>query len=126
MDPSVGPSPVADDNGPAPNSTGCQFQQNWNQNVNNTSDYTIVPNTDIWGNSLDTRYQGPIVRSNVGGANRIPNDLGSNVTPAATNAANDAARRIRIGAVMNGRSLPNVVIFGIGFRQRCTAGKSRL
>jgi Mg-chelatase subunit ChlD len=114
LNPSVGPSPVADDNRPAPNSTGCKFQQSWNENVNDTSDYTYIPNTDIWGNSLDTGYQGPIVRSNVAGGNRIRKDLGSNVPPASMNAAADAARRIRIGAVMSGRTLPNVVIFGIG------------
>ena len=111
---SVGPSPVPDDLKRAPNSTGCAFGTNWTTSATNTSDYTYIRDTDVWGNSLDTGYQTPIQRSNIAGANRIRKDVGANVSRAATNAADDAARRIRIGAAMNGRTLPNVVIFGIG------------
>jgi hypothetical protein len=91
----------------------------------NQSDYRYVPDTDIWGNRLANGYQTPISRSNVPagpgtgqpaltGANNKISKTFANVQRAAVNAADDAALRIRTGAVMNGRTLPGVVIFGIG------------
>jgi Flp pilus assembly protein TadG len=126
LSPSNGLSPVVDDNRPSPNAVGattCSFAQNWPSNTANqtppnaddTSAYLFVPDTDVWGNSLDTGYRTPITRTNITGyGNRIAKSNASNVRPAAYNAADDAARRIRIGAVMNGRSLTGVGIFAIG------------
>jgi Flp pilus assembly protein TadG len=106
-----GLSPIADDNRATPNSAGCGFTPT---DFTDTSDYTYIPNTDVWGNGLDTGFMTGISRSSIAGGSRIRKDVAANVVPAATNAADDAGRRIRVGAAMNGRALPNVVIFGIG------------
>jgi Flp pilus assembly protein TadG len=114
LNPSVGYSPITNDENLAPNSTGCAYAQNWRNNVNNTSDYVFTNSLDIWGNNLRNGYRTDIVMANIQGQQRINDGLGANVVPVATNAADDAALRIRSGAAIDGRSLPNVVIFGIG------------
>lgn len=119
LNPSVGPQPVTNgDLVPAPNSTGCTYYQGWANdggvhNMTNTSDYVNVPSTDIWGNSLDTGYQGPLVYAPAG---KISSTAGANGNMIALNAADDAATRIRNGVVdpANGRGLANVTIFSIG------------
>ncbi len=115
---SVGPQPIANgDLVPAANSTGCAYYQGWSNNggVNNmttTTDFSYIPNTDIWGNSLDSGYQGPLVYS----SGKISAQNGNNGYPIALNAADSAATRIRNGAndPANGRGLAGITIFSIG------------
>jgi hypothetical protein len=96
----------------APQGGGCRFANNWSNNHADTSDYLYIPNADVWGNNPDSGYQN-VSRADIAGQQRI-RPIASNGIPVATNAADDAARRIRQGAAINGRTLPNVVIFGIG------------
>jgi hypothetical protein len=118
LNPSVGPQPITNgDLVPALNSTGCTYYQGWANdgsvhNMTNTSDFAYVPSTDIWGNSLDTGYQGPLVYA----SGKISAQAGANGYPIALNAADDAATRIRNGASdpANGHGLDNVTIFSIG------------
>lgn len=115
---SVGPQPVANgDLVPAANSTLCTYILGWVNdlgihNMTNTTDFAYVPSTDIWGNSLDTGYQGPLTYT----SGKISAQSGPNGNMIALNAADDAATRIRNGAVdpLNGRGLDNVTIFSIG------------
>lgn len=113
LNPSVGYSPINDDYSVAPNSGGCRYAQSWRNNVTNTTDYVFTNGLDVWGNNLQSGYQS-VSTSNIQGATRINDTLGTNVVPVSTNAADNAAFRIRTGAAINGRTLPNVVIFGIG------------
>jgi Flp pilus assembly protein TadG len=115
---SVGPQPIVNgDLVPAPNSNGCAYDQGWANNggVNNmttTTDFSYVPNTDIWGNSLDTGFQGPLVYN----SGHISAQAGANGYPISLNAADSAATRIRNGAndPANSRGLNSVTIFSIG------------
>lgn len=113
---SVGYSPVPNDFQGAPMSTGCRFMPIEPSNHTNTDDYRWVPNTDIWGNNHLSGYPyatSSIARTTVSGQLRI-DKVAANAQRIAENATIDAAFRIRTGAVIGGRSLPNVVIFGIG------------
>lgn len=109
------------DNYIAANSAGCVYAPNWNlppgqpANWQNQSDFVGLPTTDIYGNSLNTTYKA--LTPLVGGY--IDINQQANGIPAATNAADDAARRIRIGTVETfpnnyGRGLDNVIIDSIG------------
>jgi Flp pilus assembly protein TadG len=120
LNPSVGFSPITNDENVAPNSSGCTYAQNWRNNVNVTTDYVFTNSFDIWGNSLQNGYRTDITTANIQGQIRINDGLGSNVGAVATNAADDAAFRIRTGASISGRSLPDVVIFGIGLGDAAT------
>ncbi|MDP8979060.1 MAG: VWA domain-containing protein [Acidobacteriota bacterium] len=102
------------DNYIASNSAGCAFAPGWNSNWQNTSDFQGIPTTDIYGNSLNTSYKAVTLSSgyiDIGNSN--------NGIPAATNSADDAARRIRIGTVDNypnayNRGLTGVIIDSVG------------
>jgi len=89
---------------------GCAF---WGNQTQVTSDVTYAPLTDYWGNSLTaTAYR----TTTVSGAG-LSVTSGQNVENFSTNAADDAALRIRSGAAdpLNGNlSLPGVTIFTIG------------
>jgi hypothetical protein len=91
----------------APNSNGCAYLGNRDAKV----DFVGVPTTDIFGSSADTAYQ-PVSHS--GTLIDISND--ANAAKMALNAADDAARRIRIGTIdpVWGRGLSNITIFSIG------------
>jgi Flp pilus assembly protein TadG len=118
LNPSVGPQPIANsDLVPAANSTGCAYYQGWANNggVNNMTtltDFSYVPNTDIWGNSLDSGYQGPLNYT----SGKISATNGNNGNMISLNAADSAATRIRNGAndPANGHGLASVTIFSIG------------
>jgi len=107
------------DNFIAPNSAGCAYTPNWNSNWTTHSDFIGIPQTDIYGSSLNTTYQS-VTTASVNGVNYI--DIGNHLNgiPMATNAADDAARQIRIGSndtvpgANLGRSLSGVIIDAIG------------
>lgn len=96
----------------APNSNGCAYAASWSGNVTNTTDFVGVPTTDIFGNSADTAYQ-PVTHNGIGLIDITNN---ANAPLMALNAADDAARRIRIGTPdpTYSRSLAGVTIFSIG------------
>jgi len=104
--------PMASDSTLVSNSAGCAFASNW---TNAASDITGVPTIDIWGNNLNNGYQ-PVTLS--GGLVTVPsNGTGAlNMINASTNAADDAAARIRAVANPNNGSpaLTGVTIFSIG------------
>lgn len=95
----------------APNSTGCAYAASWNGNWQTISDFRGIPTVDIYGNSL-TGYQALTALS--GGYIDITHH--ENGIPLATNAADDAARRIRIGTSdpVYGRGLNGVIVDAIG------------
>jgi Flp pilus assembly protein TadG len=96
----------------APNSQGCAYASGWNSNWQTISDFRGIPTLDIFGNNL----------VNASYWQTYPNgsylDIGnhSNGIPMATNAADDAARRVRIGTTdpAYGRGLNGVIINSIG------------
>ena len=96
--------------------TGCTFANSWtSQWYLADQDIAGVPTTDIWGNNLNNGYQSV---SLAGGLVSMPsNSTGAlNMINASTNAADDAAARIRAGAAPGpGLSgLTNITIFSIG------------
>ncbi|HEY6392198.1 MAG TPA: vWA domain-containing protein [Bryobacteraceae bacterium] len=105
------------DNFIAPNSNGCAYAPSWFSNWTNFSDFQGLPTTDAYGNSLNNGYEAVTL-------NGIYIDLNNHLNgiPAATNAADDAARRIRTHAAIQGpglaanagRSLSGVIINGVG------------
>ena len=98
-------------NSAAPNSTSCAFASSWYSNWTTTSDFRGIPTLDVYGNSLNNGYQGVTLAA---GYIDITNH--NNGIPMATNAADDAAARIRTGTVDSafGRGLNNVIIDSIG------------
>lgn len=114
---SVGAQPISNgDNMPAPNSTNCTYMYGWSyngylNNMTNTSDFNYIPDTDIWGNSLDNGYQA-VTRT----SGHIDPQVDSNALAIALNSADNAAYRIRNGATDStyGRGLSGVIIFSIG------------
>jgi Flp pilus assembly protein TadG len=110
---------TSDDNiisGSEGNTTNCAFANNWSNNWGNAyQDIAGIPTTDIWGNNLNTGYQAVNLS---GGLVTVPsNSTGAlNVIAAATNAADNAALRIRAAAApLNGATaLSNIVILAIG------------
>ena len=100
-----------------PSWTGCAFASPWS--VNGTvpasalvkTDFVGVPTTDIFGNSADTAYQ---LVTHSGALIDIGDD--TNAPKMALNAADDAARRIRIGTTdpVYSRGINNITIFSIG------------
>ena len=96
-------------------SAGCSFAPSWPNNWTSGSNDVNVPTTDLWGNNLTNGYQ-PVTVS--GSYVSVPsNSTGaSNMINASTNAADDAAARIRAeaspGAGLN--AVPGVIVFSIG------------
>jgi Flp pilus assembly protein TadG len=108
----------------APLSTGCWYAASWNGNWTNYNDFRGIPTQDIFGNSLVNQgyhSTSPSVTNSPPGS---PDASGSyiaitdhtNGIPLATNAADDSARRIRIGTndPVYGRGLSGVIINSIG------------
>jgi Mg-chelatase subunit ChlD len=102
----------------APNSNGCAYSAGWPGTMTDTSDVIGIPTTDIYGDSLTGQNQLYLNVTTSGGyvdMGYIPNGI-----PAATDAADDAARHIRVGdpdtvAGANvGHSLSGVIIDAIG------------
>jgi Flp pilus assembly protein TadG len=102
------------------NPAGCAFANNWDNNWGNAyQDIAGIPTTDIWGNNLNTGYQSVTLAS---GLVTIPsNSTGAlNVINASTNAADNAASRIRTAASPNTNgvtgltALSNILILTIG------------
>jgi hypothetical protein len=97
----------------APNSAGCAYASGWNSNWQTLTDFRGIPTLDIFGSNLiNNSYWA--VTTNAAGYVDINNH--SNGIPIATNAADDAARRIRIGTTdpAYGRGLNGVIINSIG------------
>lgn len=97
----------------APNSTNCAYAAGWNGNWTTKTDFRGIPTQDIYGSSLiNNSYHS--VTTNAGGYVDLGNT--ANGIPLATNAADDAARRIRIGTSdpSYGRGLSGVIINAIG------------
>jgi Flp pilus assembly protein TadG len=120
MDYNAPPQPMTSDailiSGSEGNPAGCSFANNWSNNWGSAdNDIAGVPTTDIWGNNLNNRYQAVTLS---GGLVTIPsNSTGAlNMIAASTNAADDAAARIRAAASPgNGASgLSGITIFSIG------------
>jgi hypothetical protein len=98
------------------NPAGCSFAGSWPNNWGSAAnDIAGVPTTDIWGNNLNNGYQ-PVTLS--GGLVAVSADSTGalNIIHASTNAADDAAARIRAAANPNNGSpaLTGVTIFSIG------------
>lgn len=96
--------------------TNCAWASNWTNAVN---DIVGVPTTDIWGNNLTNGYLS-VNTTTSGGKTYVTvptNSTGAlNMINASTNAADDAAARIRAQASPgNGaNALGNIMIFSIG------------
>ncbi|MBV8819315.1 MAG: VWA domain-containing protein, partial [Acidobacteriaceae bacterium] len=113
-----GPQPSANgDIIAAPNSNGCTYMSGWSANgavpwsMVNPSDFSYLPATDIWGNSL-TGY----MPTTTDASGNLDVHSASNGQAVTMNAADSAATRIRSGAVdaATGNSLAGVLIFSIG------------
>ena len=103
----------------APNSTNCAYASGWapdggyhNETV--ITDFVGAPTKDIYGNSANNGYQ--TVTMNASGDGLISMSNVNNMPAIALNTADDAATRIRNGAVdpVYGRGLANVLILSIG------------
>ncbi len=97
----------------APLSTGCAYASSWNSNWQTLTDFRGIPTQDIYGNSLiNNSYHA--VTLNAAGYIDIANH--NNGIPLATNAADDAARRIRIGTTdpVYNRAVNGVIIDAVG------------
>jgi hypothetical protein len=108
--------PMASDMTLAPNSGGCAYANNWSNNWTSAgADLANVPTQDVWQNNLVNGYL-PVTLSGGAIAATSNSTNANNFINAATNAADNAAQRIR--AVANpGNGFPGltgVVIFGIG------------
>jgi len=97
----------------APFSTSCAYAASWNSNWTRTSDFRGIPTVDIFGSSLVNNSYWATTTNGLGYI-----DVGNhnNGISMATNAADDAARRIRIGTTDSayGRGLSSVIINSIG------------
>jgi hypothetical protein len=98
------------------NYANCAYAQNWSDNWTSANqDVQGVPTTDYWGNNLNNGY---LSVTTSGGLVTIPsNSTGAlNMINASTNAADNAAARIRAGASPGNGSpgLSGITIFCIG------------
>jgi Flp pilus assembly protein TadG len=119
--------PSTNDQVTALNSTGCAFASNWQD----TSDFRGIPLQDMFGNSLVNESYHHVSLSTAGSPTGNPDPAGSyinigaasNGIPLATNAADDAGQRIRIGATdpAYGRGLSGVIISAIGLGNAAVA-----
>jgi hypothetical protein len=108
--PNAPAQPLASDLTVIASDSGCAFK---NDQTKVTSDVSYAPLTDYWGNSLTATAYRTTTTSGAG----LNITQGQNVENFSTNAADDAALRIRSGAAdpLNGNlSLPGVVIYTIG------------
>ena len=106
----AGPQPLTSDLVVVSTDHNCAF---WNDQTKVTSDVSYAPLTDYWGNSLTVTGYLSVTTSGAG----LSGTSGQNVQNFSTNAADDAALRIRSGAAdpLNGnRTLPGVTIYTIG------------
>jgi Flp pilus assembly protein TadG len=88
----------------------CKF---WTSQTSVTTDVSYAPLSDYWGNSLNVTAYRSVTTSGAG----LSVTVGQNVENFSTNAADDAALRIRRGDPdpLNGnRTLPGVTIYSIG------------
>jgi hypothetical protein len=114
------------------NSTGCSFASGGQPSgsgipgqMESVSDFTGLPNYDVFGNSLNSSYMS--VTTNSTGMIDLGTGNGQviqNAQNMAFNAADDAATRIRhgatdntVGAATNGQSLNGIIIYTIGLQQ---------
>jgi Flp pilus assembly protein TadG len=102
------------------NPAGCAFAANWSNNwTSAANDIVGVPTLDIWGNNLTNGYQ-TVSTTTVSGKSYVTipdNSTGAlNMIDASTNAADDAANRIRLATTPgNGASgLSQIIIYCIG------------
>ena len=106
----AGPQPLTSDLVVVSTDHNCAF---WNDQTKVTSDVSYAPLTDYWGNSLTVTGYLSVTTSGAG----LSVTSCQNVQNFSTNAADDAALRIRSGAAdpLNGnRTLPGVTIYTIG------------
>jgi hypothetical protein len=106
--------------GPEGNPSGCGFANSWTANwTSAASDIIGVPTTDIWGNNLTNGFMS-VNTTTSGGKTYVTvpsSNVGAlNMIAASTNAADDAAARIRAQASPgNGaNALGNIMVFSIG------------
>ena len=94
-------------------SNNCAYAASWNANWQTLTDFRGIPTVDVYGSALVNNAYHPVTL-NASGYIDITNQ--ANGIPLATNAADDAARRIRIGAndPAYGRGLAGVIIDAIG------------
>lgn len=107
------PLTVDDTVGPAGNYSGCGYASNWpNSQWNVSNDVTYMPNTDYYGNAMNTNYQPVTYYDGNGDINLDP----ASVMNASWNAADSAGYRIRQGATVPGvgAGLPSITVFTIG------------
>jgi hypothetical protein len=98
------------------NTAGCAFVSTW---TNAASDIVGVPTLDIWGNNLNNGYLNVSTITNSGHTYvTVPSNTtgASNMINASTNAADDAAARIRAGATGVGvaTGFTGITVFSIG------------
>lgn len=106
-----GPPPLASDLTVISDKSSCSFSSNQS---NVSSDVSNAPTTDIWGNSLTTTGYKSVTYSGSG----LSVSIAQNVENFSTNAADDAALRIRRGdpdPLQANTSLSGVVIYCIGY-----------
>jgi Flp pilus assembly protein TadG len=104
------------------NATGCNFAGSWASNVTDYTDFSGVPETDAFGDNLISGYQptGPYNACGTTTCMSIGSGTNQNASSMAQNGTDDAATRIRNGAVETGplpnagRSLSGVIIYSIG------------
>ncbi|MBI4877725.1 MAG: VWA domain-containing protein [Acidobacteria bacterium] len=77
------------------NAPGCSFSTS-NNYTNFRNDISWIPNTDVYGNRLDTGYKTPLTRD---GNGRIIASNGTNVRWGSFNTTDDAARTVRTGGI---------------------------
>jgi Flp pilus assembly protein TadG len=108
------PQPMASDGAIANvNYAGCTYASNWpNSEWSVASDVTYMPNTDLYGNAMNTNYQ-PVTYYDANGDIHLDP---TSVMNAAWNAADSAGYRIRQGAAVPGvgGGITGVTVFTIG------------
>jgi hypothetical protein len=107
------PLTVDDTVGPVGNYANCAYSASWsNSQWNVASDVTYVPNTDYYGNSMNTNYQPVTYYDGNGDINMDP----VSVMNASWNAADSAGYRIRQGVTVPGvgGGLSGITTYAIG------------
>ena len=108
------PQPITSDDtiGPAGNYTNCAYAAGWpNSQWNVSNDVTYIPNTDAYGNAMNTNYQPVTYYDGNGNINMDPVSMMN----ASWNAADSAGYRIRQGATVPGvGALSGITVFTIG------------
>ena len=108
------PQPIVSDEAiAAVNYTNCSYASNWPNNMwNVTNDVTYIPNTDYYGNAMNTNYQPVTYYDGNGDINTDPVSMMN----ASWNAADSAGYRIRQGAAVPGvgSGLSSITVFTIG------------